>query len=149
ITGRPSKHHSTLEYYDNLKKKIVQLDLKDNVVFFNDFLDRALIRTEIHDLYQIADIVFFLSKSENFGLPLLEAALTKTPIIVSDLKVFREVGGNFVKYLDYKTILPDKAASEIKYFLENSLRVTMNYRSRTKYDLKTILMEKFIPLLEK
>jgi glycosyltransferase involved in cell wall biosynthesis len=149
ITGKPSKHHSTLEYYDNLKKKIVQLDLKDNVIFFNDFLDRALIRTEVHDLYQIADIVFFLSKSENFGLPLLEAALTKTPIIVSDLKVFREVGGNFVKYLDYKTILPDKAASEIKYFLENSLRVMMSYRSRTKYDLKTILMEKFIPLLEK
>lgn len=149
ITGRPSKHHSTLEYYDNLKKKIVQLDLKDNVMFFNDFLDRALVRSEIHDLYQIADIVFFLSKSENFGLPLLEAALTKTPILVSDLKVFREVGGDFVKYLDYKTILPEKAASEIKYFLKNSLRVRMNYRSRTEYDLKTILMEKFIPLLEK
>jgi mannosylglucosylglycerate synthase len=149
ITGRPSKHHSTLEYYDNLKKKIAQLDLKDNVVFFNDFLYRALIRTEVHDLYQIADMVFFLSKSENFGLPLLEAALTKTPILVSDLKVFREVGGDFVRYLDYKTVLPDKAAIEIKGFLENSLRVMMNYRSRTEYDLKTILMEKFIPLLEK
>ncbi len=148
ITGRPSKHHSTLEYYDNLKKKIAHLDLKDNVMFFNDFLDRALIRSEVHDLYQIADIVFFLSKSENFGLPLLEAALTKTPIIVSDLKVFREVGGDTTKYLDYKTISPDKAASEIKFFLNNSLRVKMNYRSRTEYDLKTILMEKFIPLFD-
>lgn len=149
ITGRPSKHHSTLEYYDNLKKKIVHLDLKDNVMFFNDFLDRALVRSEIHDLYQIADIVFFLSKSENFGLPLLEAALSKTAILVSDLKVFREIGGDFVRYLDYKTNTPEQAATEIKNFLENSLRVRMNYRSRTEYDLKTILKEKFIPLLEK
>jgi len=149
ITGNPSKHHSTVEYQDKLKKKIDDLNLKDNVMFFNTFLNRALIRSEIHDLYQIADMVFFLSKSENFGLPLLEAALTKTAILVSDLKVFREVGGDFVKYLDYKTISPEKAASEIKNFLETSLRVRMNYRSRTRYDLKTILKEKFIPLLEK
>ena len=100
ITGKPSSHRSTLEYYENLKKKIENLGIKDNVMFFNDFLNRALMRSEIHDLYQIADMVFFLSKSENFGLPLLEAALTKTAILVSDLKVFREVGGEFIKYID-------------------------------------------------
>ncbi|MFH0979420.1 MAG: glycosyltransferase family 4 protein [Candidatus Roizmanbacteria bacterium] len=147
ITGKPSSHRSTLEYYDRLKKKIDDLGLKDNVMFFNDFLNRALMRSEIHDLYQIADMVFFLSKSENFGLPLLEAALTKTAILVSDLKVFREVGGEFVKYLDYKTVSAEKAAELVKNFIEQSLRVKLNYRSRTQYDLKTILKEKFIPLL--
>ena len=118
-------------------------------MFFNDFLNRALVRTEIHDLYQIADMVFFLSKSENFGLPLLEAALTKTPILVSDLKVFREVGGDFIKYVDYKTVPPAMAAEVVKNFIEKSLRVRLNYRSRTQYDLKTILKEKFVPLIEK
>ena len=147
ITGKPSAHRSTAEYYERLKKKIDDFDLKDNVMFFNDFLNRALMRTEIHDLYQIADIVFFLSKSENFGLPLLEAALTKTAILVSDLKVFREVGGEFVKYLDYRIVSPEKAAELVKNFIEQSLRVKLNYRSRTQYDLKTILKEKFIPLL--
>ena len=147
ITGKPSSHRSTVEYYDRLKKKIDDLGLKDNVMFFNDFLNRALMRSEIHDLYQISDIVFFLSKSENFGLPLLEAALTKTAILVSDLKVFREVGGEFVKYLDYRTVSPEKAAEIVKNFIEQSLRVKLNYRSRTQYDLKTILKEKFIPLL--
>lgn len=147
ITGKPSTHRSTLEYYDRLKKKIENLGLKDNVMFFNDFLNRALMRSEIHDLYQIADMVFFLSKSENFGLPLLEAALTKTAILVSDLKVFREVGGEFIKYLDYKTVGAEKAAELVKNFIEQSLRVKLNYRSRTQYDLKTIIKEKFIPLL--
>ena len=149
ITGNPSKHHSTVEYQDQLKKKINNLNLKDNVVFFNDFLNRALVRSEIHDLYQIADMVFFLSKSENFGLPLLEAALTKTAILVSNLKVFREVGGEFIKYVDYRTVSAEKAAELVKNFIEKSLRVKLNYRSRTQYDLKTILQEKFIPLIEK
>ena len=149
ITGKPSSHRSTVEYYDRLKKKIDDLDLKNNVIFFNDFLNRALMRSEIHDLYQIADIVFFLSKSENFGLPLLEAALTKTAILVSDLKVFREVGGEFIKYIDYRAVSPEKAAELVKNFIEQSLRVKLNYRSRSQYDLKTILKEKFIPLIEK
>ena len=149
ITGKPSQHRSTIEYYDSLKKKVVDLGLQNNVTFFNDFLNRALVRTEVHDLYQISDLVFFFSKSENFGLPLLEASLTKTPIFVSDLKVFREVGGDFVQYIDYRTTSPEKTASFVLDFLKNSRRVNMNYRSRSIYDLKTILKEKFIPLIEK
>jgi len=149
ITGNPSKHHSTVKYYDNLKKKVIDLGLKNNVIFLNDFLYRALVRSEVHDLYQISDLVFFLSKSENFGLPLLESSLTKTPIFVSDLKVFREVGGDFVRYLKYRTVSPEKAATEVKTFLEKSYRVQMNFRVRSQFDLKTILKEKFIPLLEK
>jgi len=97
----------------------------------------------------MSDLVFFFSKSENFGLPLLEASLTKTPIFVSDLKVFREVGGEFVNYIDYRTINPEKTAAFVVDFLKKSRRVMMNYRSRSLYDLKTILKEKFIPLLEK
>ena len=37
ITGNPSKHHSTVEYQDKLKKKINNLNLKDNVMFFSLF----------------------------------------------------------------------------------------------------------------
>jgi glycosyltransferase involved in cell wall biosynthesis len=149
ITGKPSQHHSTQEYLSLLKKKAVDLGIKDNILFFNDFLTRALVRTEVHDLYQIADIIFFMSKSENFGLPLLEASLSKTPIFVSDLKVFREVGGDFIKYLDYKTVSARDAAISVKDFLDNSRRVKMNYHSRTRFDLKTIIKELFVPLMEK
>ncbi len=149
ITGKPSKHHSTEDYLDSLKKMAENLGIKENVLFFNDFLTRALVRTEVHDLYQIADIIFFMSKSENFGLPLLESSLSKTPIFVSDLKVFREVGGDFIKYLDYKTVTPEQAATYVKDFLDNSRRVKMNYHSRTRFDLKTIIKEKFVPLIER
>lgn len=149
ITGQPSKHHSTEAYFENLKTTISQFGLKENVLFFNDFLSRALARTEVHDLYQISDMVFFLSKSENFGLPLLESALTKTPILVSDLKVFREIGGELIRYIDYRNVKSEQTAEIVKDFLEQSSRVKLNFRSRTEYDLKTILKDKFVPLVEK
>lgn len=149
ITGKPSKHRSTTEYFDYLKKKIEKLSLKENVMFFNDFLNRALVRSEIHDLYQISDLVFFFSKSENFGLPLIEASITKTPIFVSDLKVFKEIGHELVTYIDYKNTLPENAAKIIAEYLKNSNLIKINQLVRAQYDLKTILKEKFIPLLEK
>jgi glycosyltransferase involved in cell wall biosynthesis len=149
ITGKPSQHRSTVEYYDSLKKKIIDLDLQNNVMFFNDFLNRALVRSEIHDLYQISDLVFFLSKSENFGLPLIEASITKTPIFVSDLKVFEEIGHELVTYIDYKTISPENATKIVAAYLNNSHLIKLNHLVRSQYDLQTILKEKFIPLLEK
>ena len=147
ITGKTSKHHSTLNYYNNLKKKVADLSLTKNVIFFNDFLNRALIRSEIHDLYQLSDLVFFFSQSENFGLPLLEASLTKTPIFVSNLKVFQEIGKDLVSYIDYKTTSPEKAAEIIQSYLFDNKLIQINFLARSQYDLKTILKEKLILLL--
>ena len=46
---------------------------------------------------------------EGFGLPLIEAAHYKLPAIVSDIPVFREIGGNSTRYfeLDNSTMLSD------------------------------------------
>ena len=148
ITGKTSKHHSTVEYLNGLKKKISDLSLTNNIIFFNDFLNRALIRSEIHDLYQLSDLVFFFSQSENFGLPLLEASITKTPIFVSNLKVFREIGKDLVSYIDYKSVSPEKAAETIHSYIKDNKLIQINYLARSQYDLKTILKEKLVPLLK-
>lgn len=147
ITGKTSTHHSTVDYLNYLKKKVVDLSLTKNVIFFNDFLNRALVKSEIHDLYQISDLVFFFSQSENFGLPLLEASLTKTPIFVSNLKVFREIGKDLISYIDYKTTPAEKAAEVIKTYLKKSKLIQVNYLARSQYNLETLLKEKLIPLL--
>jgi len=148
ITGNPSKHHSTIEYLNSLKERINQLSLQENVIFFNNFLNRAMVDSEIHDLYQFSDLVFFFSKSENFGLPLLEAFATKTPIFVSNLKVFKEVGKDLANYIDYKTIPADKAAEIIHDFLKSNKLIKSNYLTKSHYDLKTIIKEQLVPILE-
>lgn len=147
ITGNPSKHHSTIEYLNSLKKKVLDLKLSNNVIFLAEYFSRPMQNSEIHDLYDLSDIVFFLSQSENFGLPLVEASLTKTPIFVSDLDVFREVGKEYMEYLDWKKLLPVQAAQKIYEFIETNKRIQGHYRMRTTYNLETIIKEKLVPML--
>lgn len=47
----------------------------------------------VSELYRLADLVLLPSESEGFGLPVLEAALSRAPIVTSDLAVLREVAG--------------------------------------------------------
>jgi glycosyltransferase involved in cell wall biosynthesis len=44
------------------------------------------------DLYRIADVVLLPSESEGFGLPLLEAGLSRAPLVCADIPVLRELG---------------------------------------------------------
>jgi glycosyltransferase involved in cell wall biosynthesis len=47
----------------------------------------------IAELYRLADVVLLPSESEGFGLPAIEAAAARVPLVCSDLEVLREVGG--------------------------------------------------------
>ena len=57
---------------------------------------------ELEWCFQHATVYLFPSLHEGFGLPILEAALRKIPMVLSDIPVFREVGGRsfFVAPLD-------------------------------------------------
>lgn len=54
---------------------------------------------DIDFLYMHAAGLLFLSKGEGFGLPLVEAANHGTPIVCSDIPVFREIAGKFATYV--------------------------------------------------
>ncbi len=45
----------------------------------------------ITELYRMADLVLLPSESEGFGLPVLEAALSRAPLVCGDLPVLREI----------------------------------------------------------
>ncbi|HZV50772.1 MAG TPA: glycosyltransferase family 4 protein [Candidatus Dormibacteraeota bacterium] len=47
----------------------------------------------IADLYRMADVVLLPSESEGFGLPVLEAALSRAPLVCADIPVLREIAG--------------------------------------------------------
>jgi glycosyltransferase involved in cell wall biosynthesis len=53
-------------------------------------------------LYDSADALISASLGEGFGLPLIEAAQKKMPIIARDIAVFREVAGDDAFYFDSK-----------------------------------------------
>ena len=41
------------------------------------------------------EALFFLSKYEGFGLPVLEAMLARVPVVINDKASLPEVGGEF------------------------------------------------------
>lgn len=60
----------------------------------------GLTDAQVSALLAGAQALLFPSLAEGFGLPLLEAAALGTPLIVSDLPVFRELAGDSAVYLD-------------------------------------------------
>ena len=53
----------------------------------------------VSDLYRLADILFIPSRDEGFGLPLLEAAITRLPMVCTDSPALREVAGDAAVYV--------------------------------------------------
>jgi mannosylglucosylglycerate synthase len=47
----------------------------------------------IAQLYRLADVVLLPSESEGFGLPVLEAGLSRAPLVCADIPVLREIAG--------------------------------------------------------
>lgn len=54
----------------------------------------------LEKIYTICDCLIVASEGEGFGLPLIEAAQHKLPIIARDIPVFREVAGEYGFYFD-------------------------------------------------
>ena len=67
---------------------VTRLGLDDAVVRF-PFVSTQVLAA----LYQRAHVVVLTSDREGFGLPLAEALAAGTPVVASDIPVFREVGG--------------------------------------------------------
>jgi len=149
LTGKISHHKEGEKYLQILNEKINKYDLKNNVLFLNQYIKRSLHKSEVHDFYSLCDIIFYFSRSENFGLPLLEATLTKTPIFLSDLLVFREVGGENFTYIDCENIKPEEVAKNIVDFLENNKLISMNRVVKENYNLSNIIKKILLPIIEK
>lgn len=70
---------------ENLRKLAIDLGVIDKVSFNGRFSSE-----EVSDFYNRINIAVFPSKSESFGVSVLEAQACGLPVIVSDIKAFNE-----------------------------------------------------------
>jgi len=108
------------KYAENVKKEIQRLKLENKVIWLND-VENPL---ELKMLYQNAQIFLYPSKYEGFGIPIIEALLSKVPVITSNISSLPEAAGS-----DSILVNPEKIeeiANAIQKVLTNSdLRVEM------------------------
>jgi glycosyltransferase involved in cell wall biosynthesis len=74
----------------------------------------------LEKVYQSSSCLIAASEGEGFGLPLIEAAQHKLPLITRDLPVFREVAGEHAYY--FSGLEPSDLATAIQHWL--SLRTS-------------------------
>ncbi len=77
---------------------------------------QGLSDADLTELYSASCALIAASEAEGFGLPLIEAAQHKLPIIARDIPVFREVAGEFAYY--FQGVSADELAHAMKQWLE-------------------------------
>lgn len=98
ISGPLGPHSSdNRAYAAELQALRTRLRLNDTVCFLYELggPDGAhpVSDQTIAELYRMADCVLMPSESEGFGLPAVEAAIGRAPLVAADIEVVREVAG--------------------------------------------------------
>jgi glycosyltransferase involved in cell wall biosynthesis len=144
VTGPPGPHDPrSLTYLAELQALCRALGVERQVAF----LYRArLSGAAVADLYQVADVLFFPSRQEGFGLPLLEASLARLPVFCSALPPFQEVAGDAVTYFAPDDS-PEAIARRLVEFLARDPATRLRRRVRRLYSWDTLYARLIAPLL--
>ena len=99
VVSGPLGPHSAdnVAYAEDLMRQRAGLRLHGVVYFLHEFVgpggEHPVDERTIAELYRMADVVLLPSESEGFGLPVLEAGLSRAPMVCADITVLREVAG--------------------------------------------------------
>jgi glycosyltransferase involved in cell wall biosynthesis len=113
VSGPIAQHHPgrARAYLAELKALRAALELEEEVVFLAEAVGRRLSDRTVRDLYSVCDALLFPSAQEGFGLPILEAGLTRAPAVLADIPIFEEIGGRDAVYFDLRAPAEEIAPS--------------------------------------
>ena len=90
ITGAEDPHNpASRDYAAWLRAERTRLGIEREAVFVGEHF--AIGDAELAALYQLADALIFPSRSEGFGLPVIEAALHRVPVFAADIEPLRTI----------------------------------------------------------
>jgi len=99
ISGAPDPHNPNgAAYGRELQALVAELGLQDSAFFLGEA--GPLSDDDVRSLYCVSDALLFPSKSEGFGLPIVEAALHGLPVFCSDIAAHREIGQSVGSFFD-------------------------------------------------
>ena len=113
-------HPKYIKYHNYLKELTKKLSLEDKITFYKEVSDEKLI-----ELYNKAKALISPSLKEGFGLPPLEALSCGTPVILSNIPVYKEIYNDIAIFFDLDNEENFKEALEK---VENLNQEEFNYK---------------------
>lgn len=148
VTGPLGPHNlANVEYFDRLRSIRKDLGLEHAAHFLAEMTDQFLPDVVISDFYRLADLLFYPSREEGFGLPILEAGLTGIPIFCTDIPALRDLGNQQVYYFSTEAD-PAQLADQIAEKLESDLQFKLRARVRHDFTWQQVYTRLIAPLLE-
>ena len=147
VTGPVDPHQANgAAYLRELQVLRRELDLEGSAWFLSAELGGPPSDAVMGDLYALADLVFLPSHDEGFGLPILEAAAHRLPIVCTDLPALRALAGDAAIYIG-----PDddsvRVAARILDRLDTDPAARLAIEVRTRYAWDVVYRERIAPLL--
>jgi glycosyltransferase involved in cell wall biosynthesis len=147
VTGPADPHHrSGRAYLGQLLALRRALALEGAVLFLSEEFRGSPPDAMMDDLYHLADALFLPSRDEGFGLPILEAAVNRLPIVCTGLSTLRELAGDAALYIG-----PDDDPAEIATRVLERVdadRLGVLARGvRSRYAWEAVYRDRIAPLL--
>jgi glycosyltransferase involved in cell wall biosynthesis len=89
LVGKETSYSNKIHHY------IKEHNLEEKVIFL-----KGLSNKELAIIYQLATVFVYPSIFEGFGIPIIEALFSKTPVITTNSGVFPEAGGPNSMYIN-------------------------------------------------
>lgn len=147
VTGPSDPHeaHGKASYADGLAALARQLGV-DGAIHLLAHGGRSTPARVVADLYLASDALLVTSRDEGFGLPVLEAAVSRLPIICADLPPLRALAGAAAAYFQ-----PDAAPAEVAEVIRKRLaadeETQLRIRVRSTLSWASVYAARLEPLL--
>lgn len=145
VTGGPDPHDSDgVAYLEELRAQVIAAGARD--VLLVDDIGHSADERLVADLYAVADALILPSASEGFGLPMLEAAVARLPIVCTDLPVLREVVGTVAHFVPLDGDA-SAFAEAVEAAIDGSPVARLAGHVRRASDWRTIVTECVLPAI--
>lgn len=147
VTGPTGAHNPTNEQY---LKELLELrrllDLENQVFFLAEYFPDGISEEWIGSFYRMADVLLLTSKEEGFGIPILEAGLSRLLIFCSDIAPLRALTDGHAHLFSLHDS-PEIVAEKIAEKLNNDLLYAFRAKVRKEFTWEAVYTLKIAPLI--
>ncbi len=148
VTGPPGAHNpGNRDYLTELQDLRASLNLTSSVHFLAEHIPAGLTDGEVAGWFRVADALLLCSREEGFGIPILEAALTRLPIFCTNLPSLRSLAGKSAHFF-----APDDDPGMVAGMIAGHLEADPLFRRRadvlSRFSWQAIYEQQLLPLLK-